>query len=381
MRTIMIDPITRLEGHGRIEIFLDERGEVANAYFQVPELRGFERFCLGRLAEDMPALTSRICGVCPEAHLIAATKALDDLFMVDPPPAARKLRELFYSAFFVTDHTTHFYALGGPDFIVGPDAPPAERNMLGVLRKVGREVGQKVIACRARNHEVIKTLGGRGVHPTGGLPGGWSKSITEAERKKIETVSRQNIDFALFTLDLFDRIVLQNPTFLDLVTSDVYVHETYGMGTVDGANLTNFYDGSIRVIDPDGAELVKYLSRDYAKHIAERVEPWSYMKFPYLRNVGWQGFADGKASGVYVATPLSRLNVADGMATPRAQEHFGGFYEFFGLRRVDGRYPPVPQRLATHWARLILKQAIAPFESRLTGRDRPDGALAPLWGR
>ncbi len=353
MRTIKIDPITRLEGHGRIEIFLDERGEVANAYFQVPELRGFERFCLGRLAEDMPALTSRICGVCPEAHLMAATKALDDLFMVDPPPVARKLRELFYSAFFVTDHTTHFYALGGPDFIIGPDAPPAERNVLGVLRKVGLEVGQKVIACRARNHDVIKTLGGRGVHPTGGLPGGWSKSITETERKEIETVSRQNIDFALFTLDLFDRIVLQNPTFLDLVTSDAYVHETYAMGTVDGANLTNFYDGSIRVIDPEGAELVKYPCRDYTKHIAERVEPWSYMKFPYLRNVGWQGFVDGKASGVYVATPLSRLNVADGMATRRAEEHFGEFYEFFGLHKIAGRYPPVHQRLATHWARLI----------------------------
>ena len=386
---ISIDPITRLEGHGRIEIFLDKRGEVANAYFQVPELRGFERFCLGRLAEDMPALTSRICGVCPEAHLMAATKALDDLFMVDPPPAARKLRELFYSAFFVTDHTTHFYALGGPDFIIGPDAPPEQRNILGVLHKVGLDVGQKVIACRARNHAVIKTLGGRGVHPTGGLPGGWSKSLTETERNEIETASRQNIDFALFTLDLFDRIVLQNPTFLDLITSDVYVHETYAMGTVDATNQPNFYDGSIRVIDPDGAELTKYRSRDYTKHIAERVEPWSYMKFPYLRQVGWQGFVDGKESGVYCATPLARLNVADGMATPRADEHFRGFYEFFGSRDVDGRYAPVHHRLATHWARLIellysaermLELATDPEITAADVRCIPSGQVNPAGG-
>jgi F420-non-reducing hydrogenase large subunit len=353
MRTVSIDPITRLEGHGRIEIFLDEQGEVANAYFQVPELRGLEQFCVGRLAEDMPVITSRICGVCPEAHLMAATKALDELFMVEPPSAARKLREMFYSAFYVTDHTTHFYALGGPDFIVGPDAPPAERNILGVIHKVGVDIGKKVIDCRARNHHVVKMLGGREVHPTGGLPGGWSKPVSEDERAEIEAISLQNIEFALFTLDIFDQVVLKNPAFLDMVTSDVYLHRTYSMGTVDQANRPNFYDGKVRVVDQDGAELVKYEPRDYAAHIAERVEPWSYLKFPYLRDIGWQGFVDGKQSGVYFASPLSRLNVADAMATPRAQEHFERFYEFFGLSRADGRYPPVHHRLATHWARLI----------------------------
>lgn len=171
MKTISIDPITRLEGHGRIEIFLDEDGNVANVYFQVPELRGFERFCVGRRVEDMPVITNRICGVCPEAHHMAATKALDDLFQVEPPPAAKKIRELFYSAFYVTDHTTHFYALGGPDFIVGPDAPPAERNILGVIAKVGLDIGKQVIACRARNHDILKKLGGRAIHPAAGVPG------------------------------------------------------------------------------------------------------------------------------------------------------------------------------------------------------------------
>src|SRR5512136_352020 len=164
MARVSIDPITRLEGHGRIEIFLTESGAVDNVYFQVPELRGFERFCLGRKVEEMPVITSRICGVCPEAHHMASVKALDKLFDVEPPSAAKKIRELVYMAFYVTDHTTHFYALGGPDFIVGPDAPPSERNILGVIRKVGLDIGKEVITCRARNHHVIEMLGGRGVH-------------------------------------------------------------------------------------------------------------------------------------------------------------------------------------------------------------------------
>ena len=165
MNRITIDPITRLEGHGKIEIFLDDEGEVENAYFQVPELRGFERFCVGRLAEDMPNLTDRICGVCPEAHHMAATKALDALFHVDPPPAAKKLRELFYSIFFVTDHTTHFYALGGPDFVMGPDAPKAERNILGVIQKVGLDVAGRSSRCAATATTSSQMIGGRRVQP------------------------------------------------------------------------------------------------------------------------------------------------------------------------------------------------------------------------
>ncbi|MEK7667589.1 MAG: nickel-dependent hydrogenase large subunit, partial [Gemmatimonadota bacterium] len=147
-RRISIDPITRLEGHGKIEIFLDPKGDVERAYFQVPELRGFERFAQGRLAEDMPQITSRICGVCPTAHHMAATKALDDLYKVVPPPAATKIRELIYTTFMVEDHALHFYVLGGPDFVVGPTAPAAERNILGVIAKVGLEIGTKVIALR-----------------------------------------------------------------------------------------------------------------------------------------------------------------------------------------------------------------------------------------
>lgn len=353
MERITIDPITRLEGHGKIEIFLDEEGDVANAYLQIPELRGFEQFCVGRPVEEMPRITNRICGVCPEAHHMAATKALDALFDVEPSSAVKKIREMFYASFYCTDHTVHFYALGGPDFVLGPDSPAAERNILGVIHKVGVDIGKQVIACRQRNHHVIKMLGGRGIHPVAGLPGGWSRAINEEERQEIEGYSRENVEFALFSLQLFADVVLANQAYVDLIVSDAFTHHTYYMGTVDDNNYVNFYDGMIRVTDPEGKEFVKYNAKDYSQHIAEHVEPWTYLKFPYLKGVGWKGFEDGMDSGVYCATPLSRLNASDGMATPLAQEHFEKMYETLGSKKVNGRYEPVHHRLATHWARLV----------------------------
>ncbi len=345
-RRISIDPITRLEGHGKIEIFLDDEGDVANAYLQIPELRGFERFCLGRPAEDMPNLTNRICGVCPEAHHMASTKALDALFHVDPPPTAKKLRELFYSIFYATDHTTHFYALAGPDFVVGPDAPPAERNILGIVKKVGLEIAGKVLKMRREGHELIAMMGGRRVHPNWGLPGGVSRGINEEQRRQIEQYGREAVEFAKFTLQLFGDVVLKNSDYVKLITGDIYVHRTYNMGTVDRNNRVNFYDGKIRVTGPDGREHAKYDAKDYQQYVAERVEPWSYLKFPYLKKVGWKGLVDGQDSGVYKATPLSRLNAADGMTTPLAQAEYNKMYETLGGK-------PVHHTLATHWARLI----------------------------
>jgi F420-non-reducing hydrogenase large subunit len=343
---ISIDPITRLEGHGKIDIFLDDKGDVANSYFQIPELRGFERFCVGRPVEEMPLLTNRICGVCPEAHHMAAAKAADAVYHVDPPRTAKMLRELLYMAFYATDHTTHFYALGGPDFIVGPDAPVADRNILGVIHKVGLEIGGKVIQMRKYGHNVVEIIGGRNVHPCTSIPGGITKILSEDERKQIEEMGRWAIDFALFTIQAFKDIVLANKTYLDLIVGDVYTHHTYYMGLVDANNKVNFYDGKVRVVDPDGREFCKYEAKDYLNHIEERVEPWTYLKFPYLKNVGWKGFTDGKDSGVYMATPLSRLNASEGMATPKAQAAYEEFYATLGGK-------PVHQRLAIHWARLV----------------------------
>jgi F420-non-reducing hydrogenase large subunit len=346
MQRISIDPITRLEGHGKIEIFLDEEGEVANTYFQIPELRGFERFCVGRPVEEMPLLTNRICGVCPEAHHMAAAKAADAVYHVDPPRPAKLLRELLYSAFFFADHTTHFYALAGPDFIVGPDAPVAERNILGVIHKVGLETGGKVIQARKFGHLVVEMIGGRKVHPCTSVPGGLTKGITEEQRQQIEQMGRWAIEFARFSLQAFNDIVLGNQAYVDLILGDLYTHQTYSIGLVNEKNQVNFYDGKVSVVAPDGERIGKYAPNEYMDWIAERVEPWTYLKFPYLKKIGWKGFVDGKDSGVYMATPLSRLNAADGMSTPLAQEEYERFYSTLGGK-------PVHQRLAIHWARLI----------------------------
>jgi F420-non-reducing hydrogenase large subunit len=346
MERITIDPITRLEGHGKIEIFLDKEGNVKNTYFQVPQLRGFEQFCTGRQVEEVPLLTNRICGVCPEAHHMAGAKAVDAVYHVDPPRTAKMLRELLYSAFYVTDHATHFYALAGPDFVMGPDAPVAERNILGVIHKVGLEIGGQVIQCRKYGHTVIEMIGGRKVHPCTSIPGGLTKGITKDQQKEIEKMGKWAVEFAQFSLKLFNDIVLGNKEYVDLILGDIYTHRTHYIGLVDEKNKVNFYDGRVSVVDPDGKRLGKYGPENYTEWIAEHVEPWTYLKFPYLKKVGWKGFTDGNDSGVYCATPLSRLNAADGMATPLAQEEYDKFYKTLGGK-------PVHQRLATHWARLI----------------------------
>jgi F420-non-reducing hydrogenase large subunit len=346
MKRITIDPVTRLEGHGKIEIFLDDAGGVKNTYFQIPELRGFEKFAEGRLAEDMPQITQRICGVCPEAHHLASSKTLDDLFHVDPPSPAKKLRELFNSAFYVTDHTTHFYILGGPDFVMGPDAPVAERNILGVIGKVGLELAGAVIKTRMQNHHIIQMIGGRPVHPVFGLPGGVSKGLTEEQRKEVEQIAQDSVEFAKLSLKVFDDIVLKNKAYVDMITSDAFTHRTYYMGLVDAKNKVNFYDGMLRVVDPEGKEFAKFAPREYLNHVAEHVEPWTYIKFPFLKKIGWKGFIDGKDSGVFRVAPLARLNAADGMATPLAQEAYEKMYSTLGGK-------PSHFTLAMHWARLV----------------------------
>ena len=346
MKEITIDPITRLEGHGKINIFLDDAGDVANAYLQIPELRGFERFAQGRRAEDMPQITSRICGVCPVAHHFASTKALDDAFNVDPPSAAKKLRELMYMGYFIYDHILHFYYLGGPDFVVGPDAPAAQRNILGVIEKAGVDIGKEVIKHRAYGQKITSILGGKATHPVCGLPGGVSKGLDKNEVKDIGDMTTSCVDFAQFSLKLFNDLVLDNKDYVDLILSDPYQLNTYNMGLVDEDNKLNFYDGMIRVTDQKADEFVKFDVKDYYNQVGEHVEEWSYMKFPFLRKLGWHGLNDGKKSGIYRVGPLGRLNAADGMATPLAEKEYKKMFETLGGK-------PVNSTLAFHWARLI----------------------------
>ena len=351
MKQVLIDPITRLEGHGKIHLFVTDDGSLENCYFQVPELRGFEKFAQGRPVEEMCRITTRICGVCPDAHHMAAAKAADAVYGATIPSAARKLRELVYNAFFAGDHTTHFYALGGPDFVCGPDAPPEERNILGVIGKVGVEVGKKVIQQRADGQRVIEIIGGKKVHPVTALPGGMSKRVTKEEQKEIIEIGKRMVEFSIFSLKVLDDIVLANNAYVDLIKSDMFAHQTYNMGLVDENNHVNFYDGKVRVVGPDGKEFCKYEPKDYLDHISEHVEPYSYLKYPFLKKIGWKGFVDGIESGIYKATPLSRLNVSDGMTTPLAQAEYERFYET--LTGDKSGKTMVNSTLATHWARLV----------------------------
>ena len=243
-------------------------------------------------------------------------------------------------------HILHFFALAAPDFVLGPDANPAERNILGLINKVGLDIGKEVIKNRAFAQETQKILAGRATHLVWSLPGGVSKGITEEERKKILEMAKVNLEFAKFGMKLFEEVVLKNQAYVDLILSDAYQTVTNYMGLVDRNNKVNFYDGMIRVVDTEAKEIAKFKPADYLQHIKEHVEPWSYLKFPFLTKIGWKGFVEGPESGIYRAAPLARLNVADGMATPLAQEAYEKYFDTLGGK-------PVHSTLATHWARLV----------------------------
>ncbi|MBS3816606.1 MAG: Ni/Fe hydrogenase subunit alpha [Candidatus Thermoplasmatota archaeon] len=337
---ISIDPITRLEGHGKIEIFLDDEEEVENAYLQVPEYKGFEKFCEGRRAEDMPNITNRICGVCPEAHHLASSKALDDAYDVEPTEAAKKLREVFYNAYIFADHILHFYYLASPDFLVGVDAPRDARNILGVIKEVGEDIGKKVIKQRGKGQKIVRMLAGKSVHPAFGLPGGVTKSLSSEEREELIELTSDMVDFAQFTLDLFKDEVLKE--YEDVIKEDRL--ETYSMGLTEDGELSHT-GGIVNIVDPDGADFDSFSGTDYTDVIREHTEPWSYMKFPYLKDIGWKGFEEGEASGIYRVGTLGRINAAEGMKTELAQEEYEEMFDALGY--------PVHSTMAYHWARLI----------------------------
>ncbi|MCX6243848.1 MAG: Ni/Fe hydrogenase subunit alpha [Bacteroidetes bacterium] len=346
MKTLTIDPITRLEGHGKIDIFLNDEGDVENVYFQVPELRGFEKFCEGRPVEELPSIVTKICGVCPGCHHMASGKAVDAVFGLEPPPTAKKLRELFYMAHFVHSHIAHFYALAAPDFVVGPNAPAAERNILGVINKVGLEIGTEVIKQRRIAQEIQALLGGHQTHVVMNIPGGVKKGLTEEERDDIVKKAEGFVEFSKFSMQLFKDVVIGNKDYVNIILNGPYSLKIHSMGLVDKNKKVNFYDGTVRVVDTDGKELYNYAPKDYMDFVEERVEQWSYLKFPYLKKIGWKGFVEGQDSGVYQATPLSRLNASEGMATPIAQKEYDFMYETLGGK-------PVHATLAMHWARLV----------------------------
>ncbi|MGQ9711311.1 MAG: Ni/Fe hydrogenase subunit alpha [Desulfotomaculales bacterium] len=346
MKKIEINPMTRLEGHGKIAIFLDDQGNVDNVFFQTVELRGYERFLQGMPIEEVPRTVSTICGVCRCVHFTCSCKAADAVYAVEPTPAAKKIRELVLNAHYVEDHCAILYALGFPDFVVGPTANAAARNLIGLVQAVGAETGKLVLKKRYAAVKVIEMLAGRPIHPVAALPGGWSKQVTEDERKEILELSKDMIELGQLTLKVFEDVVLKNKDYMDLVTGDVYKVVCNYMGTVDDKNRVQYYDGTQRVVDTKGNEIGRFTGKGYLDYIAERVLPWSYLKMPYIKPLGWQGVVDGDGTSLYCVGPLARLNAADGMDTPLAQEWYERMYATFGTK-------PVHNILAYHWARAI----------------------------
>jgi F420-non-reducing hydrogenase large subunit len=347
-RVIHIEPVTRLEGHAKIDIFLDEKGDVEDSYFQVVELRGFEEFCKGRPAEEMPRIVTRLCGVCPWPHHLASSRALDVLFDAPPPPTAHKIRELGYCAHMLESHLEHVYALGpAPDFVLGPAADPAKRNILGVIEAVGMEMGRTVIRHRGYAVEIENLVGGKSTHPVFSIPGGVSQGLTREKVDRIRELADQLLAFTDVTLKVVDDVILSNKDYMDIILrKDLYYHNSYHMGMVDAAGKLAYYGGKIRVMNQEGKIVSTFTENEYLDHVAEHPVPWSYLKFPYLKKVGWKGLTDGPDSGLYRVAPLSRMNVSDGMSTPRAQAACERFFATLGAK-------PVQYSLAFHWARAI----------------------------
>jgi len=277
---------------------------------------------------------------------MASGKAVDAVYKVKIPAAAVKLRELYYMAHYIHSHTAHFYALAAPDFVVGPDAPPAERNILGLVNKVGIDIGREVIRQREITQIIQQMIGGRATHPVWNLPGGVTRALAREDRETIKGYVPGLVQFGELGLKLFDDLVLRNKGYLDLILGDGYELVTNYMGLVDDKNRVTFYDGTVRVVDPDGVEIDRYRESEYLEHVAEHVEPYTYLKFPYLKKLGWQGFKEGKGTSIFQAAPLARFNVASGMATPKAQAAYEKMFATFGRK-------PVHKLMGMHWARLI----------------------------
>lgn len=339
-KTLVIQPVTRIEGHARITINLDDAGEVSTARVNVIELRGFERFCIGRPVEDLPRITPRICGVCPWSHHLASAKACDAVFGVTPPLTGRLLRELCNSVAYMEEHILHFYFLAAPDFLLGPDADPSIRNVIGVLQ-AAPEIAARVVRVRHMCATMLEILSGKAIHPQAAVPGGFSKPLSGEERDRLRPMAEEALELAKFTMAFAKENVF--PKYLDTVKS-LGVITTGFLGTVGGDGSLQLYDGTLRLMAPDGS-YEEFAYDHYTDFIAEHVEPWSYIKFPYAKKWGEFSMDLDAPGGIYRTNTLARINVCDRIPTPLAQAELEEFRSAFGR--------PAQLTLLYHWARLI----------------------------
>jgi len=340
MKTITIAPVTRIEGHAKITINLDDSGNVADTFVNVVELRGFEKFCVGRPVEELPRIVTSICGVCPWHHHLASAKANDAVFGVTPPPTGVKLRDLCQSIAYCSDKILHFFFLAGPDFVMGPDADYSVRNVIGIVQS-NPELGKKVVRARQLGTQMLGITSGKSIHPVTAVPGGFSKPLTEAERQQLIPMANEVLEFARFAIGLAKKDIF--PKYLDAINS-VGIIETGFLGTVTDDGTLELYDGKARLMKPDGS-YEEFQYDQYTEHISEHVEPWTYLKFPYAKNWGDFSMDLDNPSGIYRTNALARINVCDKMATPLAQAELEEFRQSFGR--------PAQQTLLYNYARLI----------------------------
>jgi len=338
---VNIQPVTRIEGHAKVAIHLDDAGNVADTRLHIQTLRGFEKFVEGRPAEEMPRIVCHVCGICPWAHHLASSKAGDACFGVSPPPAAVKLRRLMQMIAYVGDKLLHFYFLAAPDFVIGPDADYSVRNVVGIV-DAAPDIAKQVVHLRHLTAQILEHFAGRAIHPTFSMPGGVSKPMTEADRSEIKGHVKELLDFSLFTIKFAKENVFAK--YMDAIKA-LGVIKVGHIGTVTADGALDFYDGKLRLMKPDGT-YDDFAYDEYLDHLGEHVEPWSYQKFPYAKAWG-QGFAMdlNNPAGVYRSNCLARINVCDKMATPRAQAELEEFRANFGR--------PAHLTLLYHYARLI----------------------------
>ena len=331
---ITIEPVTRVEGHGKITINLKPDGLVDHAYFHVNEFRGFEKFCEGRMIFEMPTITPRICGICPVSHHLASAKAGDIVFGAPPPRTASLLRELTHMGQVIQSHGMHFFELAGPDLILGFDADPAIRNVVGLIQ-ADPGLTLKAVALRKYGQEIIHMVAGRRIHPNFAVPGGVNNALNPEYRDVILKDADEMIAITKVGLQIFKDWAAKNREDVDKFA----VFPTGYLGLVTPENALELYQGDIRLVDSKGDQLEKFDANNYLENIAEHVEDWSYLKFPYYKKMGYP-------AGVYRVGPLGRLNASEKIDTPLANEEFKEYRALYDWK-------PVENTLNYHYARLI----------------------------
>lgn len=341
-KKLVIDPVTRIEGHARVTILLDDSGKVQDARMQVIELRGFEKFCVGRPVEDMPRIVTRICGVCPWAHHMASAKAADALFQVQIPEAGRKIREAAYAAHLVHSHLLHFMFLAAPDLLSEAGADYRTRNIIGLAAK-NPDLVRGAVRTRHLAQEMTAIMAANALHPDAVVPGGFSRPLQEDQRQQLLPMARECLEFARIALaHAKEKVFL--PRWGEVQEEVPLV--TGFLGTVDANGGLNFYDGRLRLKTPDGnGDFVEFEPADYKEFIGEELLDWTYVKFPYLKSAGRLSLDPEHPVGVYRTNSLARLNVCDHIPTPMAQQ------ELLEFRETVGRSPQ--HTFLYHWARLI----------------------------